>query len=110
MMIDVEIRILLRNLKTGEKQGVSRIEKMPFPPTVGLTLWLTGEDCDTRQVNSVAYRFDDFQYVAWLDDDDLAGDQHESEQQVSLADRVEEYEKLGWYRDSYAEPDSEHVP
>jgi len=74
-----------------------------------LTLWLTGEDCDTRQVNSVAYRFDDFQYVAWLDDDDLAGDQHESGQQVSLADRVEEYEKLGWYRDSYAEPDSEHV-
>jgi hypothetical protein len=97
-MVDVEIRIRVVDRHSNQWQCMSRAEKMPFPPVVGMNLWVAYDDDSERTVELLAYCFEDLKYIAWVVEDDAAGDLDEYGKKVTLSDRVKEYEDMEWVK------------
>jgi hypothetical protein len=97
-MIDVEIRIRVVDTHSNQMQCMNRSEKMPFPPVVGMMLWLPNDDDDERTVELVAYCFEGLEYTAWINEDDMTGLLDERGKEVALSDRVKELEQMGWVK------------
>jgi hypothetical protein len=97
-MVDVEIRMRVVDKNSNQWQCMERAEKMPFPPVVGMVLWLPDDDIDERTVEQVAYCFEGMEYTAWVDEDDMTGLTDEHGKEVALSDRVKECEQMGWVK------------
>jgi hypothetical protein len=97
-MVDVEIRIRVFDKNSNHWQCMNRAEKMPFPPVVGMVLWLASDDDDERTVEMVAYCFEGLEYTAWINEDDMTGLLDDHGKEVALSDRVKEYEQMGWVK------------